>query len=722
MPYDLEADIGLTPYSREAATTNALRLQAALDAACPRGDFAAELVARGLTGGWSGPVLKTIEAAGKDFYFDRTIYGTVRDGGLTIVGAGGGVVAGLRTGGLSISPGPAEQIGAVTRFVWTKTPTTALLAIDPSRQFSWLFRGTGGGLSGVQCYGTVTPGNIWSDDWLVAWSSTDGGTKIQFSTSPSFSWTHNFAVGDVIRVYAADAPATDPGLKSEVAGPFTVTDVTATTLKIAAVSTTGWATPNVYIRKNRFPVCIGIEGRSDPPTGKMAFRDLAPHNYDLAVLCLPGYYPSRTAALTSGLSGNSVTLTATTAHRVADGTVTLLWDSGASLGSCVGTVDATSGVAAMSFVRASGDSLPANGTAVTILGAASAARVDVGSGSMGEHADETSWHDLRCGRVGGIFRSDNIQCLGHTFYGETAGIVDVDGSYFHFNRGGLASVFGSVLVYPRACKVLRCNHLSQNTYVFRLDRVDVDGDPVDGAKGKYLLYWDDQAGDATGFAPVVEIVANVADDDASAYDPEKLVYLGADGNRVSSRNIRLTVNNRQSTPPDGMVWVTSSGGQSFLREFSATAETVQTPLAGIVAAAQAAGSGGSQSGGAATSLNNQGGDVTTELGPIQISTPGQRVNCVQGVTLAAGDSIVAGSIVAGASPAGLSVSATSVSTDDLTIAGVEYPAGSVIYYTLTAVDGMTATTGSVTFDFETESGEQLGITKDVAISRRIRSR
>lgn len=135
--YCLEADIGCIPwdYTSGTATHNTIRLNLALDAMCPSGQFV-------FPGGVTGPIQKAIVCPGKTYFFNDNLRTNLHVGG-ELVGAGGGY--GLGDGETcSICQG-----GVQTRFV----RINVISGVGGEGQFCFLLRNNGFTLKNIHFFG-----------------------------------------------------------------------------------------------------------------------------------------------------------------------------------------------------------------------------------------------------------------------------------------------------------------------------------------------------------------------------------------------------------------------------------------------------------------------------------------------------------------------------------------------------------------------------------------
>lgn len=140
--YDLENDIGIIPniYTTPVLTNNTTKLNSALDAMCPTGQFT-------FTNGTLGPILKPISCQGKTFYFNGNLKTNTKGGG-ELKGVGGGA---FPVGDGEI--GSSAQGGSMTRFVRVGAQGT-------EGEFAFLIRNNGFTLENISLHGNQSPGNI----------------------------------------------------------------------------------------------------------------------------------------------------------------------------------------------------------------------------------------------------------------------------------------------------------------------------------------------------------------------------------------------------------------------------------------------------------------------------------------------------------------------------------------------------------------------------------
>jgi hypothetical protein len=183
--YDVERDIGLVAGddSPAVATRNTERLNAALEAQCEYGQFK-------FASGRTGPVLKPITCAAKEFYFAGTIQTAKRNGG---------VLCGYGSRGY---PLPTEQYsgpvlgGAVTRFTRIDLPSEAG---DKKTGAIIRLRGSGFTLTGIEFrgrpYKTDSTGLGPQEGQRTA-----VGIEIEGRTAPATGWhdIHNCGIAECV--------------------------------------------------------------------------------------------------------------------------------------------------------------------------------------------------------------------------------------------------------------------------------------------------------------------------------------------------------------------------------------------------------------------------------------------------------------------------------------------------------------------------------------------
>jgi hypothetical protein len=183
---DAEYHLGLVADSKDAAAENLLRLNAALAACHPSGDFDAELVARGLpqSGRVSGPILVPITFSAKAFFFKgqngaRSQIIFPEKTGTVLLGVGGG---GSPLGEGNFNGAAGDLGGQVTR-LYRLDPETG----DTTHPFEngsfVVLSGNGAHISGIQFNGRYLPTNTTHGlGWSVVSASSVTPIRITLQT------------------------------------------------------------------------------------------------------------------------------------------------------------------------------------------------------------------------------------------------------------------------------------------------------------------------------------------------------------------------------------------------------------------------------------------------------------------------------------------------------------------------------------------------------------